>query len=115
MGNLSKHFSDYEFKCPCCGKIKVDNSLIYLLEVVREHFNRPVTITSGYRCPTHNNKVGGTIGSKHLKGEAADIKVGGVKPYDVQNYCDTINKKGGIGRYNTFTHLDICINPEGRR
>ena len=115
MGNMSLHFSDYEFKCPCCGEIKVDKSLIYLLEIIREHFQKPVEITSGYRCESNNRKVGGDVDSKHLLGQAADIVINGVNPVDICTYAEKINKYGGLGRYNTFTHLDICFSPASRR
>ena len=44
-----------------------------VLEPLREHFNKPVVISSGYRCPKLNLLVGGVSNSQHQKGEAADI------------------------------------------
>lgn len=44
-----------------------------VLEPLREHFNKPVVISSGYRCPKLNRLVGGVSNSQHQKGEAADI------------------------------------------
>ena len=46
-----------------------------VLEPLREHFNKPVVISSGYRCPKLNRLVGGVPNSQHQKGEAADIKL----------------------------------------
>lgn len=46
-----------------------------VLEPLREHFNKPVVISSGYRCPKLNRLVGGVSNSQHQKGEAADIHI----------------------------------------
>lgn len=47
-----------------------------VLEPLRRRFG-VIRITSGYRCPTLNAKVGGAGNSQHLRGEAADIHVSG--------------------------------------
>lgn len=44
-----------------------------ILQPVRDRWGKPVTITSGYRCPALNKAVGGVATSQHLNGEAADI------------------------------------------
>lgn len=76
------------------------------LEAVRKMVgNRPVTITSGFRTPAHNAKVGGSPRSYHLLGKAADFVVEGVTPRVVQEALR--NWHGGLGSYATFTHLDI--------
>ena len=84
MGDLSKDFSRSEFACGCgCGFATVDVKLLELLQVIRAHFKKPVAITSGCRCNEYNEKVGGSYGSKHKQGIAADIKVKDTKPEDV--------------------------------
>ena len=37
----------------------MDSSLAALLQKIRDHFGRPVVITSGYRTAAHNKSVGG--------------------------------------------------------
>ena len=102
MGNFSRS----EFACRCgCGFDTVDYALLAALEGLRSHFNAPVYITSGCRCKSHNRAVGGSRGSWHLLGRAADVQVKGVAPEDVAAYCDTL-ALGGLGRYDTFTHID---------
>ena len=44
------------------------------LDNIREFYGKPIIITSGYRCPELNAKVGGKPNSQHLKGEAADLR-----------------------------------------
>jgi hypothetical protein len=45
------------------------------LEVLRERYNAPIIINSGYRSPQLNKKIGGVATSNHLTGCAADIRV----------------------------------------
>ena len=85
-------------------------ALLDRLEAIRGHFGAPVRVTSGTRCPAHNDAVGGEPGSMHLIGLAADITVDGVKPAAVANWVeDTWQDKGGVGRYSTFTHVDVRL------
>lgn len=103
----TKHFKESEFACWHCKKVKPNSELIAVLELVRVHFNKPVTITSSYRCPEHNMNVGGTPKSKHLEGIAADIQVKDTDPIIVYQFLDTIFPNSyGIGSYNSFTHVD---------
>lgn len=44
-----------------------------VLEPLRQHAGKPITISSGYRCPRLNALVGGVPSSQHLSGEAADL------------------------------------------
>lgn len=48
---------------------------INVLEPLRQHMGRPLTITSGYRCPKLNTLVGGVAKSQHKYGQAADIRI----------------------------------------
>ena len=50
-----------------------------VLEPARVAYGEPIYITSGYRCPALNKAVGGKPTSQHLRGEAADLQVRGVK------------------------------------
>ena len=45
------------------------------LEVLRERYNKPIRINSGYRSPQLNKKIGGVPTSNHLTGCAVDIRV----------------------------------------
>jgi zinc D-Ala-D-Ala carboxypeptidase len=49
-----------------------------VLQRVRDHFGKSVTVTSGYRSPEVNAAVGGSKTSDHCKGQAADIEIAGV-------------------------------------
>jgi hypothetical protein len=47
--------------------------LARMLEKVRALLKRPIHITSGFRCPELNARIGGSKTSAHLEGRAADF------------------------------------------
>ena len=49
----------------------------YVLEPLRVAMKEPISISSGYRCPRLNEAVGGVSNSQHMKGQAADLNIGG--------------------------------------
>ena len=106
---LSANFRVREFACSDgSDPIFIDTDLVNILQKVRNHFGKAVTITSAYRTPGKNKAVGGTTYSQHLYGTAADIKVKGVTPKKVAAYVEKLMpNKGGIGIYKTFTHVDV--------
>lgn len=115
--NLTTNFKVSEFACHgggCCSTVKIDSELVDHLQDIRDHFGKPVTINSGYRCATHNKAVGGASGSYHTKGMAADIAVEDIAPAEVAKYCESIGLLG-IGLYETasdgyFVHVDTRAN-----
>lgn len=109
MQKLSDHFSREEFKCKCgaCNQDTVDSDLIKILEHIRVHFDVPVSINSGNRCPAYNNQIGGSQRSQHMYSRAADIVVKGYSPEEVAQVAESfMHNIGGIGIYETFTHID---------
>lgn len=110
---LSTNFDVSEFACHgngCCTTVLIDEQLAQYVQMIRDHFGKPITISSGYRCEKHNKSVGGATASRHAKGQAADIVVKGVAPAEVAKYAESIGIKG-IGLYETnkdghFVHID---------
>ena len=114
LTKLSKNFKVKEFSCKgksCgCKETLIDDQLVEYLQNIRDHFGKKVTITSAHRCASHNRSVRGATSSRHIKGQAADIKVKDVAPREVAKYAESIGVKG-IGLYETandgyFTHID---------
>jgi uncharacterized protein YcbK (DUF882 family) len=106
---VSTNFRVREFACTDgSDPIFIDTELVNVLQKIRKHFGKSVTITSAYRTPTKNKTCGGSPYSQHLYGRAADVKISGVSPKKVAAYAETLLKnKGGIGIYSTFTHIDV--------
>ena len=63
-----------------------------MLEPLRAHFDKPVTITSGYRSEALCEAIGSKKTSQHAKGQAVDFEIAGVPniktAYWIQNNCD---------------------------
>ena len=110
---LSANFNSSEFDCHgsgCCSSTLVDDKLVTYLQQIREHFGKPVNISSGYRCAIHNKNIGGATNSRHSKGQAADIYINGVAPAEIAKYAESMGILG-IGLYETnsdgfFVHVD---------
>lgn len=113
------HFGRHEFQCRCNGRycngfpIEPNHQLVQLLENVRSHFGKPVTVTSGLRCEQYNATIkGASPHSKHIEGIAADIVVAGVSPTAVYNYINNnlMPNCGGLGIYSGHVHVDVRPN-----
>ena len=104
---IAQNFTAKEFRCPCCGVSKVNGKLLYALELLRIELGcKKIHINSGYRCPSHNRKVGGAKRSKHMYGLAADVHVDGVS----QNKVAKAAKRCGftyIKTYRSWVHVDV--------
>jgi len=58
----------------------------HILQPVRDHFGKPLIITSGYRSPELCLKIGSTTTSQHTKGQASDFEIGGIANKDLSDW-----------------------------
>lgn len=117
---LTENFSLSEFECKCGCKMPKDvfeniKLLAIQLQEIRDCFNARIMINSAYRCVKHNSSIGSNNSSQHILGKAADIVIGGNSPNEVADRIESMIEDkelalGGLGRYNTFTHIDIRSN-----
>ena len=110
MGDLSAHFSRSELQCRCCGRLQIDSRLLDGLEKLRALAGVPVMIHAGYRCPRHNQEVGGVPHSEHTLGLAADIALPGLSLQRMYELALQVPQfaQGGIGVYDGgFLHVDV--------
>ena len=68
-----KYFKREEFVSPDTGEEQMNLIFVKYLEKLREFVGQPLVITSGFRTLAHNEKIGGTKNSAHLRGLAVDI------------------------------------------
>ena len=108
---LSENFTVIEFACKDgSDKILIDTKLIDVLQDIRNHFKKPVCITSAYRNESYNRLIGGVSNSQHILGTASDIIVEGIEPKKVAQYTETLLQgTGGIGLYENFVHIDTRL------
>jgi uncharacterized protein YcbK (DUF882 family) len=124
MGDLSRNFSRSEFECKCgCGFFKENPLLIATLQKIRDYANRkslnetdiPIFINSGCRCKDHNKAVGGVKNSRHLTGEAADVRIPGWESERLLNLIkrmaleDRIYVGYAYKIDDTSVHIDVRI------
>jgi len=128
-GTLYPNFRKSEFKCKC-GKCNgygkgIATTLVQTLQELRNKHKKPINITSGYRCEKHNKEVGGSTGSKHMQGLAADFYMEGFNTqsnrvnvvnelkktkYYRYSYCNVNNNHPNMGN---AVHLDTkLVDPD---
>lgn len=105
---VGKYFKVKEFACKDGSPVVfIDSYLVNILDILRTKIEKPVIITSGYRTPTRNKEAGGAKYSYHMRGQAADIRVNGMKPKEVANELNKIvSDECGIIVYNGWVHID---------
>jgi hypothetical protein len=112
MGDLSDHFNHKDFICHCTEcrgeEYKIHLGLVGALEMIAEHFQKPVKVLAGFWCEAHNEKLKKEKISFHCKGKAAHIQVEGVPPGEVFKFAETLPELNGLGIYpqEGFVHLD---------
>jgi zinc D-Ala-D-Ala carboxypeptidase len=117
--NSVKFFKPSEFACKCgCGLdgTSMDMAFIYSLDALREKLGFPLRVSSGARCPAHNNKVSSTgLTGPHTRLCAVDLLIYGDRAFELAMQAPRfgmsgigINQKGpSAGR---FVHLDNLPN-----
>ncbi len=116
---VTEHFRFERCKCPCCDVLKpIPRFFEHMekLEQMRQKLGFAMIINSGYRCPNHNEEVGGSEGSQHMI-YATDVRpswgTGFAKRLMSMYRVALIDEWGGIGYYKSFVHIDL--RPEEAR
>lgn len=107
--HLSDHFTWSEFLCKCgkCDGQYLHIDLFPMLERLRKRIGGyPIGITSGYRCPAHNKRVGGARRSRHMQGDAVDCGSRDVSHVSLARAAEEVGFTG-IKVYANWVHLDI--------
>lgn len=114
---LSKNFSSKEFENSTDKEFFLDPELIDKLELVREEFGQSIAVTSGYRSPAHNAKIGGSKSSQHCLGKAADIRPSASSKEALDklySICEKHFEAVGDGRNKGFVHVDTRTGKKRR-
>lgn len=111
---ITTGLTSLEYQCKCdyssCKVFPIRKNLIDSYRWLREKINSPLTINSGYRCPQHNENVGGVDYSYHMQGSAIDIMKSGdfgkIPIRDIEKVARLAGFKF-IKEYNSFIHFDV--------
>ena len=109
---LSEHFNSSEFACKCgCGGLRngadINPRLVQVLERMRNKCGKPLILSCGYRCPSHNAEVGGVWNSQHIQGTAADVQCPeGMSPFELAEIA-LDSDADGVGVYDWGVHVDV--------
>ncbi len=113
---LSKNFKAGEFAksgTKTFAKARIDPELVKCLQAIRDHVDRPVVITSGYRSDAYNRAIYQRMGkkptlSRHISGQAADIKIAGMSGLDIAKAAlEAYGPDIGVGIGSTYAHIDV--------
>lgn len=110
-----RHFKIEEFDCKCCGKNEMQDNFIDKLDALREFCQFPLIVSSGYRCPTYNDRISTTgLHGPHTTGRAVDFAIAGSKAHRLLMQAFRLNGFSGIGinqkGLGRFIHLDDLQN-----
>lgn len=103
------NFRPEEMACRGSGELLVVPSFISRLQTLRHILGKPIRITSGFRTPEYNERVGGAKDSAHVKGRAADIAVSGSDAFVLVRYAIGVGFTGiGVKQHGAdrFVHVD---------
>ena len=115
---LTKDFNSIEFACKDGTPVPTSlmgnvRELAENLQVIRDHLGgERLSVLSGYRTKSHNEKVGGKTNSQHLLAKASDLTTKKLRPKQLAALIEKLIlekkiKNGGIGVYPGFVHYDI--------
>lgn len=102
-----RYFSPNEIACKGTGQIRINNDALAALDTLRTHLGRSINLSSAYRSPYHNSKIGGAPRSSHLEGHAFDVRLQGHDKETIRQVAEQVGFKGFGMRYQTFIHIDM--------
>ncbi len=83
---ITKNFNLREFQSPDTQEVKISKKVVDKLQWVRDLVGKPLIVTSAYRTPEHNKKVGGVKNSQHPRDLAPDISTVGHNVWLLRTY-----------------------------
>lgn len=115
----SEHFTLEELRCKCgCGIVKVRSGSLTRLEDLRHRGgDKPIILSSAFRCPDYNARVSSTgRDGPHPTGRAFDIRCYGKRAYEIIDFAIIVGFTGiGISQRGPhsgrFIHVDDIESP----
>ncbi len=94
-----------------------------VLQPIRDHFNLPVVINSGFRCTKLNKAIGSSSKSQHTKGQAADIEIPGVSNKTIAEWIEDnvgfdqciLEFYNGVDPHSGWVHVSYVDDKSNRK
>jgi len=112
FGNLTPQHYGYNVQSQV-DMTGVQPSVTEKLGQLQAGWSSPLNVSSGYRSPGYNARVGGARHSQHIKGNAIDIDTAGMTRAEVNKLAAEASRLGfnGIGFYPDSLHFDVRQTP----
>ena len=100
-------FSARELACKGTGAVRINEDALDKLQALRDQLGKPLVLTSAYRSPAHNKRVGGAKRSRHMLGDAFDVRMENHDPHEFEAAARAVGFTG-FGYYlkSGFMHID---------
>ena len=109
-----QYFTREEFRCKCggayCDGFPAEPLplLVKTADKVRGHLGKAAIVSSGVRCETHHNNVGGVAISRPITGRAMDFRISGKTAKEVLEYVNTLPQvRYAYDIDGTYVHMDV--------
>ena len=101
------NFSPREIACKGTGSIQINEDALDKLQALRTALGKPLVLTSAYRSPEHNRRVGGAKNSLHMQSIAFDVRMDNHDPHEFEAAARLVGFTG-FGYYprSGFMHID---------
>jgi len=120
--NVSENFTEKEYFNASYGtdnmtSFDYSSSVVLAAQIIRDHFNIPMKVTSSYRTPEHDKSKGRSGTGQHTKKRAGDFAFLDSGNTMLMYHQDILNKGAlyqklrgaginGFGLYDNFLHID---------
>lgn len=113
---MVEFFKPSEYECKCGCKMSLNQSFLKTLNQIRSDYGKPISVSSGARCPKHNAAVKGAKKSAHIEGRAIDI----IRTPELLTFIMTRLDLYNIAiedpeKTPTWIHLTDRLPPSGKR
>ena len=102
-----RYFKPHEIACKGTGQLFINAEALNALDHLRSLLGHSIQLSSAYRSPYHNSKIGGAPRSSHLSGHAFDVRLQGRDKEIIRKVAQECGFRGFGMRYQTFIHVDM--------
>ena len=117
MADTAKFFTRAELSCSHCNECEMDQSFLDLIDRLRTAYDKPMSLSSAYRCIEHPVEVKKNKRGTHTYGRAVDVRVSTGEAFKLLEIILTLPFSGvGFsqkGDHSTrFIHIDDLTGPD---